>query len=39
VPCEKRIKDLQKFHEDNAGDLEKDVEDGWVDTTNPEKKG
>ena len=38
VPCEKRIKDLQKFHEENADDLEKDVEDGWVETTNPESK-
>lgn len=38
VPCEKRIKDLQKFHEDNAADMERDVEDGWVETTNPENK-
>ena len=38
VPCEKRIKDLQKFHEENAADLERDVEDGWVETTNPEKQ-
>lgn len=39
VPCYKRIKDLQKFHEDNAAELERDVEDGWVETTNPEKRG
>jgi len=39
VPCEKRIKDLQKYHEDNADELEKDVEDGWVETANPEKLG
>lgn len=38
VPCEKRIKDLQKYHEDNADNLERDVEDGWVETTNPESK-
>ena len=37
MPCEKRIKDLQRYHEENADELEKDVEDGWVDTTNPEK--
>ena len=35
---EKRIKDLQKFHEDNAAEMERDVEDGWVETTNPEKQ-
>ena len=39
VPCEKRIKQLKKFHEENADNLEVDVEDGWVDTQNPEKKG
>lgn len=38
VPCEKRIKQLKKFHEDNAGDLEVDLDDGWVETKNPEKK-
>ena len=38
VPCEKRIKDLQKFQEENADELEKDLEDGWVETSNPEKK-
>ena len=38
VPCEKRIKDLQKFHEDNAAEMERDVEDGWVETTNPENQ-
>lgn len=37
VPCEKRVRDLQKLYED-GGDLEKDVEDGWVETTNPENK-
>lgn len=35
VPCEKRIKDLQ-FEDENA-ELEKDVEDGWVETVNPSK--
>lgn len=38
VPCEKRIKDLQKLYEDGGDDLEKDAEDGWVETSNPEKK-
>lgn len=38
VPCEKRIKQLKKFHEDNADDLEVDLEDGWVETKNPEKQ-
>ena len=38
VPCEKRVKELQKFHEDNADDLEKDAGDGWVETTNPESQ-
>lgn len=37
VPCEKRIKDLQRLYEDNDN-LERDAEDGWVETTNPEKK-
>ena len=36
VPCHKRVADLQKFHEDNADDLEKDAGDGWVETTNTE---
>ena len=36
VPCEKRIADLQKYHEDNAQELEVDAEDGWVETINPE---
>lgn len=36
VPCEKRIADLQKFHQDNADELERDAEDGWVETINPE---
>lgn len=36
VPCEKRIADLQKYHEDNAQELEIDAEDGWVETINPE---
>ena len=39
VPCEKRIKQLKKFHEDNADNLEVDLDDGWVETKNPEKKG
>ena len=38
VPCEKRIKQLKKFHEDNADNLEVDLDDGWVETKNPEKK-
>ena len=38
VPCEKRIKELLKFHEDNADEIEKDLEDGWVETSNPETK-
>ena len=38
VPCEKRIKELKKFHADNADELEVDLEDGWVETKNPEKK-
>jgi hypothetical protein len=37
VPCEKRIKDLQRFQEEHADELEKDLEDGWVETANPEK--
>ena len=36
VPCEKRIADLQKFHADNANELERDADDGWVETINPE---
>ena len=39
VPCEKRIKDLQKFHELYADELEKDAGDGWVETSNPDKGG
>ena len=39
IPCEKRIKDLQRYHDENEGELEKDVEDGWVETTNPENLG
>lgn len=38
VPCEKRLKDFYKFQEENASELERDVEDGWVETTNPESK-
>jgi hypothetical protein len=38
VPCEKRLKDFNKFYEENASELERDVEDGWVETTNPESK-
>ena len=38
VPCEKRVKELQKYHEDNADDLENDVGDGCTETTNPESK-
>lgn len=38
VPCEKRIADLQKFHADNANELERDADDGWVETINPEGK-
>ena len=37
APCEHRIADLQRFHEENADELEKDVEDGWVETMNPVK--
>ena len=37
VPCEKRIADLQKFHQENADELERDAEDGWVETINPEQ--
>ena len=36
VPCEKRIKDVVKFEAEFADELEKDAEDGWVETTNPE---
>ena len=36
VPCEKRIADLQKYQEEDGANLEKDVEDGWVETSNPE---
>ena len=36
VPCEKRIKDMNKFQQEFADDLEKDAEDGWVETANPE---
>jgi hypothetical protein len=28
---------LQKYHEENAGELEVDLENGWVETKNPEK--
>ena len=28
---------VQKFQEENQDNLEKDVEDGWVETSNPEK--
>ena len=38
APCEFRIADLQRFHEENADELEKEVEDGWVKTMNPVKK-
>jgi hypothetical protein len=38
VPCEKRIKELKNFHADNANELEVDLDDGWVETKNPEKK-
>ena len=37
VPCEVRLKDFFKYQEDNAANLERDVEDGWVETSNPEK--
>lgn len=37
-PCEKRIADLKAFELENEGELEKDVEDGWVETMNPQKK-
>lgn len=37
VPCEKRIADLQKFHAENQDELERDAEDGWVETINPEQ--
>jgi hypothetical protein len=37
VPCEKRIKDL-KFLEEDGGDLEREAEDGWVETLNPMQK-
>lgn len=38
VPCEKRIADLKKFELENEGNLERDVEDGWVETANPQTK-
>ena len=31
-----RLKDFFKYQEDNAANLERDVEDGWVETSNPE---
>lgn len=36
VPCEMRLKDFFKFQEDNAANLERDAEDGWVETFNPD---
>ena len=39
VPCEKRLKEFYAFQEENAAELERDVEDGWVETSNPLKKG
>lgn len=38
VPSEKRIADLKRFEEENEGELEREVEDGWVETKNPQKK-
>ena len=38
VPCEKRVAELKKYHEDNADELEKDAGDGWTETINPETK-
>jgi len=35
VPCDKRIKDL-KIQEESQ-QLERDAEDGWVETLNPNK--
>ena len=34
----KRINELQKFHNDYADEIEKDAEDGWVETFNLEEK-
>ena len=36
VPCEIRLKDFFKFQQEGAEALEKDVEDGWVETFNPD---
>ena len=36
MPCEKRIADLKALHDDENLKLEIDVEDGWVETKNPE---
>lgn len=38
VPCEKRIAELKKFEEEHGEELEREVEDGWVETLNPQKK-
>ena len=37
VPCEVRLKDFFKSQEENAANLEREVEDGWVETSNPEQ--